>query len=133
MQKSTPASRAAATDRQATALTAAGVEAARRLGLSPSDAAACLGVPPNVFAAMKKGQRAVDGFNGEAAAADALVRLIKRLTVLLGDSETKWRSWLRHDNADLASTPLALLLKRDGAVAVAQYLEQTRTKQVGAE
>ena len=111
-----------AVNEKAAALTKEALEAARRLGLTPTETAALFGVPQGAFNAMKKGDRAVDGLNGEAERADALVRVVKRLGTLLGDSETAWRSWLRRDVAPLGDKPLDLFAQRDGVLKVAQYL-----------
>jgi uncharacterized protein (DUF2384 family) len=107
---------------KAAALTKEAIEAARRLGLTPTETANVLVVPQGAFAAMKKGERAVDGLNGEAERADALVRIVKRLGVLLGDSETAWRSWLRRDNDPLDDRPIDVFTQRDGVLKVANYL-----------
>jgi len=106
------------------ALTKAALESARRLGLSPADTASILGVPQGALQAMKKGERAVDGLSGEAVRADALVRLVKRLQVLLGEADTTWRAWIRRESAGLGVKPLDMMLQRDGAAKVATYLER---------
>ena len=111
-------------DQRAAALTKAALECARRLGLTPVEAATALGVPAGAFAAMKKGQRAVDGMNGEAECADAIVRIVKRLTVLLGEEETKWRSWLRAECGPLGARPCEMMTRRLGSLKVATYLER---------
>jgi hypothetical protein len=114
-------------DAKAAALTKAALEAARRLGLTPAETAAAIGVPQGALNAMKKGERAVDGYNGEAECADALVRSLRRLTALLGDTETAWRSWLRRDNDDLGMKPVEILQQRQGVLKVAQHLERLRS------
>lgn len=108
---------------KAEALTKDFLMCAQRLGMSPGDAATVLGVPPGAFAAMKAGKRAVDGVSGEAEAADALVRVTKRLHKLLGDSDTAWRAWLRRDNPDLDAKPLDVMKQQRGAAKIAAYLE----------
>lgn len=124
MRKARPGNPVDLEDRRAAALTAAALDGARMLGLTPVETAQLLGVPAGALAAMKKAERAVDGLNGEAERADALVRVVKRLTLLLGDSETAWRAWIRRDHAGIGSKPLALLLQRDGVLTVATYLER---------
>lgn len=123
MQRARPGHPGDVEEQRATALTKAALDGARHLGLSPRDTGAILGVPQGVFNAMKKGERAVDGYSGEAERADALVRIVKRLNALLGDSETHWRSWLRRENDELGAPPLEILLQRDGGLKVAKYLE----------
>ena len=113
-----------AEEQKAIALTKAAIESMRLLGLSPAESAAALGVPPGAFTALRKGERSVDGYTGEAEAADALVRTTKRLSALLGPEETKWRSWLRRPSAALGARPLDLILQRHGAVNVAEHLER---------
>ena len=110
-------------NQRAVALTKAAIECTRRLGMSPAESASALGVHAGVLAAMRKGQRVVDGYNGEAETADALVRVIKRLSALLGGEETKWRSWLRREDPSLGARPLDVILRRHGAETVASYLE----------
>ena len=111
-------------DKRAEALTKAALEAARLLGLSQDELCSLLGIQKGAAAAMRKGERAVDGINGEAERADALVRLVKRLHTLLGAGETDWRSWIRKDNAAFGCRPLDILLQRDGPMKVAQFLER---------
>jgi hypothetical protein len=113
---------AAAEMEKAAALTKAALEAARRLGLTPAETANVLGVAQGAFAAMKKGDRAVDGLNGEAERADALVRVVKRLAAILGDNESAWRAWLRRESGPLGDKPLDVFAQRDGVVKVATYL-----------
>ena len=110
---------------RAAALTKAALEGMKRLGLSPAESASVLGVHAGVLAAMRKGDRVVDGYNGEAESADGLVRVVKRLNTLLGGEETKWRSWLRRESPQLGSRPLDLIVQRHGAEKVAAYLEHT--------
>jgi len=112
---------------RALALTKAALEGLRRLGLSPVETAAALGVPAGALTAMRKGSRSVDGLNGEAEAADAIVRMVKRLTALLGAEETKWRSWLRRDIPSLRGTPLALMIQRQGVSKLVAYLFEVDT------
>lgn len=112
---------------RAAALTKAAMEAARQLGLSPAETAATLGVPQGALEAMRKGSRAVDGMNGEADRADALVRMTKRLHALLGEADTVCRSWLRRDNESLDGRPVELIQQRDGVLKVASYLERERS------
>lgn len=109
---------------KAEALTKAMLEAAKRLGLSPQDTAAIIGVQGGALAAMKKGERVVDGVNGEAENADAVVRVVKRLQTLLGPDESKWRAWLRREVSGLGDKPLAILLQRQGVLKVAAFLER---------
>ena len=111
-------------EQRAAALTKAALECMKGLGLSPTESATVLGVQAGALAAMRKGERTVDGFNGEAEAADALVRLVKRLSAVLGSEETKWRSWLRRESPTLGARPLDLILQRHGVVKVADRLER---------
>ena len=111
-------------DQQAEALTKAALTSLRQLGLNPHETAAALGVAAGALAAMRKGERVVDGLNGEAESADAIVRIAKRLGVLLGSEETKWRSWLRRESPALDAKPIELITQRLGAVKVATYLER---------
>lgn len=114
-------------DQRAAALTKAGLQAASLLGLSPAETASVLGVQQGALQAMRQGKRAVDGSNGEAECADALIRVVKRLHALLGAGETHWRSWLRHENPDLDGKPIDLLTQRRGVLKVAEHLEQKRS------
>lgn len=127
MQKARPGNPVDVEERRAAALTSAALECAQKLGLSPADTATLLGVPQGAFTAMKKGERTVDGFSGEAERADALVRVTKRLRALLGDAETNWRSWIRRENDDLDSKPLDVMKQRDGVQKVAALLERKTT------
>ena len=111
-------------DQKALVLTKSALECARRLGLTPAQTATALGVSAGAFAAMKKGERAVDGMNGEAASADAIERIVKRLSVLLGSEETKWRSWLRQECSSLEGRPLEVMTRRSGSLKVAAFLEK---------
>lgn len=124
MQRTRPLNSVEIEDQRAMALTKAALESARQLGLTPEQTAAALGVPVGAFKAMKDGKRAVDGYSGEAESADGLVRIVRRLKVLCGDTETTWRSWLRRDNATLGEKPIALLAMRQGSVKVATFLER---------
>jgi hypothetical protein len=124
MQKARPGNPVDVEDQKAAALTKAALDCMRRLGLSPTESAAVIGVQPGALAAMRKGERAVDGLNGEAECADALVRLVKRLQSALGDEETKWRSWLRRENAVLDAKPVDVLVQRHGAVKMVQVLDR---------
>ncbi len=124
MQKARPGNPVDIEERRAAALTTAALECAQKLGLSPGDTAMLLGVPQGAFAAMKKGERSVDGVSGEAERADALVRATKRLRALLGDAETTWRSWIRRENDKLGAKPLDLMKQRDGILKVATFLER---------
>ena len=108
---------------KAALLTKAALEAARRLGLSPGDTANIIGVPQGALAAMKAGTRVVDGVNGEAECADALVRITRRLGALLGDADTNWRAWIRRENDALDDKPLTVMSQRRGAMKVASFLE----------
>lgn len=126
MQRARPGNPVDVEDRKALELTKSALEGAKRLGLSPIDTAAILGVQQGALQAMKKGQRAVDGTSGEAERADALVRVVKRLQAMLGDTETSWRSWIRRENAALGAKPLDLMLQRDGSMKLATYLEAQR-------
>lgn len=123
MQKNRPRTPDDVENAKAEALTKDFVLCVQRLGISPQDAAMILGVPAGAFAAMKAGKRAVDGVSGEAEAADALVRVTKRLHKLLGESESAWRSWLRRDNSELEAKPLDLMKQRRGVIKVAGFLE----------
>jgi hypothetical protein len=124
MQKARPDAEA---DRRAAALTTAALDCALKLGLSPADTAALLGVPQGAFAAMKKGERAVDGMNGEAERADALVRAAKKLRALLGEAETNWRAWLRRESPELGAKPIDLMRQRDGILQIAAFLQARST------
>jgi hypothetical protein len=117
----------AAEDAKAAALTKAALDAARRLGLTPAETAAAIGIPQGALNAFKKGDRAVDGYNGEAECADALVRTVRRLGALLGEADTSWRSWLRRENEDLGSKPVEILQQRQGILKIAQHLERARS------
>ncbi len=108
---------------KAAELTQRALESAGKLGLSPADAALVLGVPSGVYQAMKKGTRTVDGYNGEAERADALVRITSRLSALLGAEETHWRSWIRRSLPQWGQAPLVRMLQRDGVQHVAAFLE----------
>jgi uncharacterized protein (DUF2384 family) len=114
-------------NQKAAALTRAALECAQRLGFTPANTAYTLGVPQGVLGAMKKGERTVNGVNGEAERADALVRVVKRLQLLLGDSQTLWRSWLRRENQELEAKPIDVMMQRDGVIRVADYLEKVRS------
>lgn len=108
---------------KAEVLTKAALEAARRLGLSPTDLANVLGVPQGALAAMRGGTRVVDGVSGEAECADALVRIVKRLSTLLGEADTNWRAWIRRENEALDEKPLVVMTQRRGVLKVASFLE----------
>ena len=75
VQKARPGSPSDLEDKRARALTDAALSAAKRLGLGSTDLASILGVAEGAVAAMRKGERAVDGVNGEAERADALAGL----------------------------------------------------------
>ena len=107
---------------RALTLTSSALEAARRLGLSPADTAAVLGVQQGTLQGMKKGERVVDGTTGEAEAADALVKVLSLLKALLGDDESKWRAWLRRPFPQLNGRPLDVMTTRHGIVKVATAL-----------
>ena len=111
-------------EQKAAVLTRSALDCARRLGLTPAETATAIGVSAGAFAAMKKGERAVDGMNGEAESADAIERIVKRLSILLGSEETKWRSWLRKDCPPLQARPLEMMTRRYGALKVADFLEK---------
>ncbi len=104
-------------------LTKAALEAARRLALSPADLASILGVPQGALAAMRAGTRVVDGVSGEAECADALVRIIKRLSTLLGEADTNWRAWIRRENEALGDKPIIVMIQRRGVLKVASFLD----------
>ena len=122
VQKARPGSPSDLEDKRARALTDAALSAAKRLGLGSTDLASILGVAEGAVAAMRKGERAVDGVNGEAERADALVKIVARLSTLLGAEETKWRSWIRGVNATFDAKPIDLMKQRDGAARVRDYL-----------
>ena len=113
--------------KKANELSKAVIECLRQIGLSPAEAALVLGITPNLFSSLKKGERTVDGYTGEAERADLLVRAVKRLTVLLDGGETSWRSWLRRQNPDWSSSPLELMRQRDGLTRVVNYLERANS------
>lgn len=123
MQRTRPPTQVEVETQKAAALTLSAIEAARRLGLSPGDTAAILGVAAGAFQSMKKGERSVDSSNGEAERADALVRIVKKLQKQLGDADTAWRAWIRREQSQLAAKPLDVMLQRDGVLRVAQALE----------
>lgn len=123
MQKARPGNPVDMEERRAQALTQAALDAAAKLGLPPQDTAAILGVPVGAFTAMKKGERSVDGYSGEAERADALVRMAKKLKALLGDEETHWRAWIRREHERLGTKPLEVMKQRDGVLKIASLLE----------
>lgn len=113
-------------DQKALELTKAAMEAAKCLGLTPAETARVIGVPEGALIGMRQGTRTVDSEKGEADRAEALVRFVLRLRVLLGDEETKWRSWIRTANAKLAARPIEILLKHDGVSKLQRFTEDAR-------
>ncbi len=126
MKNTRPLNPVQAEDQKAAALTKAALDCARKLALNPHETASAFGVPAGALAAMRKGERAVDGVNGEAECADALVRIVKRLSALLGADESKWRAWMRREVGALDGKPLDLVAQRQGVLKVATYLDQIR-------
>jgi hypothetical protein len=126
MKHTRPLNPVQAEDQKAALLTKAALDCARKLALGPHETAAAIGVPAGALTAMKKGERAVDGVNGEAECADALVRVVKRLNALLGADESRWRAWMRREVDALDGKPLDLVVQRHGVLKVAAYLDAAR-------
>jgi hypothetical protein len=112
-------------NKKATELSKAALESLKQLGLSPAESALVLGITPTQFTSLKKGERTVDGYSGEAERADMVVRVVKRLSTLLDGGESAWRSWIRRQNPDWSSAPLDLMRQREGLAKVTTFLERT--------
>lgn len=114
-------------NKKATELSKATLDSLQKLGLSPAESATVLGITPSLFTSLKKGERTVDGYSGEAERADMLVRVVRRLSTLLEGGETAWRSWLRRQNPDWSSSPLELMRQREGLTKVTIFLERAQS------
>lgn len=104
------------------------LRAATALGLAQREVGRVLGVSEASVSRLASGARTVDLDAKEGELALLFVRVFRSLDTLVGGSEPKARAWLDADNVHLGGAPRARILRAEGLVHVAQYLDAMRGK-----
>lgn len=112
----------------ATVATQAVLRAMALLGLSQQDLAQILGISAATVSRMAAGQRLLQPQTREFDFALLLLRIFRSLDAVVGGDVAKVRAWLGHENRHLGGRPRDLLLRIDGIVHVAEYLDAMRAK-----
>lgn len=107
---------------RAQALAEAAFQAAKFLALGTADLAHIIGIPEGAVRGLREGTRFLNGTNGEAEHADGLVRVVIRLKALLGNEETKGRSWVRTAHEQLGAKPIEIMQRKSGILTVRDFL-----------
>ena len=100
--------------------------AAHALALSQAEIGAILGTSAASVSRTFAGGRGMDPESAEGRHALLFVRVFRSLDALVGGDAEKARLWLRSPNRHLGAEPLALLLRTQGLVHVAEYLDAMR-------
>lgn len=120
-----PAAAGSADARAAAVLSKAVIRAADRLAIARGTLGAILGVSPATISRLYAGEYRLDARRKEWEHAVLLVRVFRSLDAIVGNEETA-RRWLTSENTGLSARPIDLLVKSEGLVRVAHYLDATR-------
>jgi transcriptional regulator with XRE-family HTH domain len=107
-------------------LTRAVLRSAELLGLSAALLARVLGVSEASVSRMAAGSRRVNPSSKEGELALLLVRAYRSLDALVGADDAQRRAWMSGHNHALGGTPIDLIQRADGLVAVVAYLDGMR-------
>ncbi|GAA3982446.1 MbcA/ParS/Xre antitoxin family protein [Comamonas faecalis] len=107
-------------------LTKATLSAAERLGLSPADLGAALGVSEATVSRLKTSARPIDPQTKEGELALMLVRVFRSLDPLVGGDPAQCQRWMGSYNKALLGVPRELIRKADGLVRTLAYLDGMR-------
>jgi hypothetical protein len=106
-------------------LTRATLRAAEALELSHKELARVIGVSAASLSRLTK-SRAIEPETKEGELALILLRIFRSLDALVGGDREAARLWFHADNLHLGGTPAELVLRVEGLVAVAEYLDAIR-------
>jgi hypothetical protein len=107
-------------------LTQAALRAAEHLGISATLLARVLGISEASVSRMGSGTRQIAVASKEGELALLLVRAYRSLDTLVGADDVQRRAWMAGHNHALGGTPLELIQRADGLVAVVSYLDGMR-------
>lgn len=106
-------------------LTRATLRAAAALDISGKELARVLGVSAASLSRLSRA-RAIDPDSKEGELAVLLLRVFRSLDALVGGDEAAARRWFHADNHHLGGAPAKLVLRVEGLVGVAEYLDALR-------
>lgn len=110
-------------------LTRAVVEAARRLGLGPSDLKGIIGASQPTASRLLNGRYALPEGGKPWELATHFVRLYRSLSSLVGGDDELARSWLKSANRAFdGQRPLDLIKRVDGLIHACEYLDAHRAR-----
>lgn len=107
-------------------LTQAVLRAGELLGLSAGLLARVIGVSEASVSRMAAGTRRINPSSKEGELALMLVRAYRSLDALVGADDVQRRAWMTGHNEGLGGTPVQLIQRADGLVAVVSYLDGMR-------
>jgi len=104
-------------------------EAARRLGIGPTDLGLIIGVSQPTASRLRKGDYTLRESAKEWELSAFVVRLYRSLYSLVGGDDKLARGWLHSPNkAFPGRTPIDLIKRVDGLVRVCEYLDAYRAR-----
>lgn len=110
-------------------LSQAAVEAARRLGLGPTEFGQIVGVSQPTASRLLKGSYQLRESGKEWELSALLVRLYRSLFSLVGADDALARGWLRSGNRAFAGAqPIELIKRVEGFIHVCEYLDAHRAR-----
>lgn len=118
---------AASVPDEAAVVTKALFRAAEALGLSSTDLAGIVGTSESTLSRVrnrKRGPLPLGSKEGELAL--LFLRVFRSLDALVGGDEAHARAWLRAKNRHVGGVPLQRMMKIEGLVDVAEYLDAMR-------
>ena len=107
-------------------LTKAVARAADRLDITRGQLASILGLSQPTISRLYKGEYLLDERRKEWELALLLVRVFRSLDAIVGHEQIA-RQWLQSPNRALNARPIELIVKAEGLVSVAQYLDANRS------
>lgn len=110
-------------------LSQAVVEAARRLGIGPTDVGQIVGVSQPTASRLLNGEYSLKESSKEWELSAHLVRLYRSLFSLVGGDDDLARGWMRSANKAFADQPPINVIKRiDGLLHVCEHLDAYRAR-----